>query len=769
MVQAFSRKAMLALGLLLLGVAGFQSQQAPTYESAVVPVLRQTCAGCHNENLASGGVNLKPLEQRQSFSSQREQWETVLRKLKTGEMPPPAVQKPAGLASMMRAIETELDRLDRNTKPDPGRITARRLNRTEYRNTIRDLLGVEFQATQEFPTDDSGEGFDNIADVLTISPLLAEKYLAAAERLSARALGLVRLPKPISASYAADVGGGQLAATNGSAKRMGTSFIDRAHRIEYDGDYVIQAGLSGHRGPEGKPVTMGFWMDGVLLYSEEVATTPPKSVYFSPYEVKEFKVFLPEGLHTFRLGFMNDEVGASMPRARAFDSAANKYPHYIGLLGPEAPTTEPASRRKILICDPASGRACVQRIVSNLARRAYRRPAKPNEVASLMKLVDLAQQEGMDVQHGIQTALTAILVSPDFLFRIERDAEPRNPTATHRVSDIELASRLSYFLWSSMPDDELLALAENNRLSNAAALDAQITRMLADPRASALSDNFAGQWLETRNLDSVKPDPERFPEWNVELKDAMRTETRMFFDSILRENRPITEFLTARYTFLNELLARFYGIDGVKGSEFRRVELSISERGGLLSQASILTVSSYPTRTSVVLRGRYVLENILGSPPPPPPANVPPLDEEKSGVVQSLRQQMEQHRSNPTCAACHSKMDPLGFALENYDAIGKWRAMDGKFPIDTSGSLPDGTRFAGPADLRQALSTRVPQFGEALTRKMLIYALGRGLESYDRRSVNSILSNWEKKDYRFQSLIFEIAHSLPFQSRRGEQ
>jgi hypothetical protein len=769
MVQVLARKAALALGLLLIGAVGFQSQQAPTFDSAVVPVLRQTCAQCHNENLASGGVNLKPLEQRQSFSSQREQWENVLRKLKTGEMPPPAVQKPAGLPSMVRAIESELDRLDRNTKPDPGRITARRLNRTEYRNTIRDLLGVEYQATQEFPTDDSGEGFDNIADVLTISPLLAEKYLVAAERISARALGLVKLPKPISASYAADVGGGQLAATNGTARRMGTSFIERAHRIEYDGDYVIQAGLSGHRGPEGKPVTMGFWMDGALLYSEEVATTPPKSVYFSPYEVKEFKVFLPEGLHTFRLGFMNDEVGASMPRARAFDSAANKYPHYIGLLGPQVPSAPPESRSKILICDPASGRACVQRIVSNVARRAYRRPTKPNEIASLMKLVDLAQQEGMDVQQGIQTALTAILVSPDFLFRIERDAEPRNPTATHRISDVELASRLSYFLWSSMPDDELLALAESNKLSNAATLDAEITRMLKDPRASALADNFAGQWLETRNLDSVKPDPERFPEWNVELKDAMRTETRMFFDSILRENRPIAEFLTARYTFLNELLARFYGIDGVKGSEFRRVELSMPERGGLLSQASILTVSSYPTRTSVVIRGRYVLENILGSPPPPPPANVPPLDEEKSGVVASLRQQMEQHRANPVCSSCHSKMDPLGFALENYDAIGKWRAMDGKFPIDTSGSLPDGTRFTGPADLRQALSTRLPQFGEALTRKMLIYALGRGLESYDRRSVNSILSNWEKKDYRFQSLIFEIAHSLPFQSRRGEQ
>src|SRR5262245_15053224 len=385
MMQSFTRQTVLTLGLFIAGVAGARSQQALTYESHVVPVLRETCASCHNENLSYGGVNLKPLERRESFSSQRELWDTVLRKLKTGEMPPPTVKKPAGLASMIRAIESELERLDRNTKPDPGRVAARRLNRVEYRNTIRDLLGVEFQTNQEFPTDDSGEGFDNIADVLTISPLLAEKYLAAAERISARALGLVKLPKPISASFAADVGGGQLAGTNGTARRMGTSFIERVHRIEYDGDYVIQAGLSGHRGPEGKPVTMGFWMDGALLHSEEVATTPPKSVYFSPYEVKEFKVFLPEGLHTFRLGFANDEVGAGMPRARAFDSAANKYPHYIGFLGPEAPSTEPAGRKQILICDPASGRACVQRIVSNLARRAWRRPTKANEVISLMK------------------------------------------------------------------------------------------------------------------------------------------------------------------------------------------------------------------------------------------------------------------------------------------------------------------------------------------------------------------------------------------------
>jgi Protein of unknown function (DUF1592)/Protein of unknown function (DUF1588)/Protein of unknown function (DUF1587)/Protein of unknown function (DUF1585)/Protein of unknown function (DUF1595) len=757
-----------ALALILSVAAWIRSQDSNSYETAVVPILRQTCSQCHNETTTSGGLNLKPMDRKESFVSHRAEWETVLRKLKAGEMPPPTMRKPDGLAAMVTSIERELDRLDQGVRPDPGRITARRLNRTEYRNTIRDLFGVDFQATQEFPTDDSGEGFDNLADVLTISPLLAEKYLAAAERISARALDLVRLPKPISASYSAVQGGGQIAGTTGTAQRAGTSFIEVTHRVEYDGDYVIQAGLSGHRGPEGRPVTMGLWMDGTLLYKEEVATTPPKTVYFSPYELKEFKVFLPEGRHVFRLGFMNDEIGANMPRDKRFDSAANKYPSYLEFLGPQRPSEASASRKSILICDPASGRACVERIVSALARKVYRRPVKSAEVASLLRVADSARAEGLSAEQGIQTALTAMLVSPDFLFRIERDAQPRNATAAHRVSDVELATRLSYFLWSSTPDDQLLELAERGRLSNPAVLDQQVERMLADPRASALSENFAGQWLETRGLDSVKPDPEKFPAWNAELKEAMRTETRLFFDSILRGNRPISEFLTARYTFLNEQLARFYGIEDVKGMEFRRVDLQNNERGGILGQASVLTVSSYPTRTSVVLRGRYILENILNSPPPPPPPNVPPLDEETTGVKQSLREQMEQHRSNPACAVCHSKMDPLGFALENYDAIGKWREKDGKFPIDTDGTLPDGTRFNGPSGLRDALATRTPQFAEALTQKMLVYALGRGLESYDRRSINSIMRNWDTKGYAFQSLIFEIVRSLPFQSRRGE-
>jgi hypothetical protein len=385
-----------------------------------------------------------------------------------------------------------------------------------------------------------------------------------------------------------------------------------------------------------------------------------------------------------------------------------------------------------------------------------------------MQSVSLAKKENLTTEQGIQLAIQAILVSPHFLFRIERDPDPTDPGKVHKISDLELASRLSYFLWSSMPDDQLLNLAERNRLRAPAVLDAQWKRMLADERSAALADNFAGQWLEIRNLDEVKPDPQKFSDWGPELRDAMRTETRMFFETMLRENRPLPEFLDARFSFLNERLAKHYGIEGVAGPEFRRVELSTDQRGGILSHASILTVSSYPTRTSPVIRGKYVLQNILGAPPPAPPPDVPALDEEAVGNAGSLRQQLEKHRSNAVCASCHSRMDVLGFGLENYDAIGKWRTLDGKFPVDVSGTLPNGKSFSTPAELRVLLKEELEDFSRAITEKMLTYALGRGLERYDRKTLNEITKNLAASDYRFQTLIQQIVHSLPFQSRRGE-
>jgi len=506
-------------------------------------------------------------------------------------------------------------------------------------------------------------------------------------------------------------------------------------------------------------------MDGKLLKQVEAEAKPSKLVYFSPYSEAKFRVFLPAGDHAIRVGFIGDHFPENLAEKDLYNKKKNKYPETVTISGPFPSTVEKASRKKIFVCDPKSGQLCVEKIIAMLARHAYRRPVSKTEVDGLMKFVALARSNGEDTDHGIQLALEAMLVSPHFLFRVERDLDP---SRVHRVSDLELASRISYFLWSSMPDEEMLGLAEKGRLHEPAVLDAQVKRMLANSRYSALAENFAGQWLEIRNLDSVKPDPDKYLMWGPELKNAMMTETRMFFNYVLQENRPLSEFLDAKYTFLNERLARFYGIQGVTGPEFRKVDLTGDQRGGILTQASVLTVSSYPTRTSPTIRGKYVLNNILGTPPPPPPPDVPALDASKVGSEVSLRKQLEEHRSNPACASCHSKMDVLGFGLDNYNGIGKWRTKDGKFPIDAAGTLPGGKSFASPAELKLILLSALPEFSRCVTQKMLTYALGRGLQSFDTPAVNQIQTRLAAANYPFQALVFEVVHSLPFQSRRGE-
>jgi mono/diheme cytochrome c family protein len=739
---------------------GQPAQRDAGFEQSVRPFLTEHCYGCHNADMKTGGLNLEAYSTVASIVQDRQRWEEVLKKIRTGEMPPKGMPRPkdAEKRTVIQWIENLFEQVDQQSSPDPGRVTARRLNRNEYANTVRDLLGVDFRATQEFPVDDSGDGFDNIADVLTISPVLMEKYMAAAERIAARAIGADPLPKkPIEAEYSRK---------NMNLRRLNPSAVEATHRVEWDGEYVIRFGLPGERSADAKPVAMGFWMDGKLLNTIQVETKPSKLVYFDPYSEEEMRLFLPEGDHAFRAAFINDDFVKGLSPKDIYDNKKNKFIGSMLFVGPFPAQTEKASRKKILICDPNSGPVCVEKIVSQLARRAYRRPVTKAEVASLVKLVNMSKTEGLSAEQGIQVAVQAMLVSPYFLFRIERDQDPTDPTRIHKISDVELASRLSYFLWSSMPDDELLALAEAGNLR--ASLDAQVKRMLADEKSAALADNFAGQWLETRNLDVVKPDPQKFPSWGPELRDAMKTETRMFFEAMLRENRPLSDFLDARFTFLNEALAKHYGIEGVTGAEFRRVELKTDQRGGILSQASVLTVSSYPTRTSPVIRGKYVLQNILGAPPPAPPPDVPVLDEGAVGNTGTLRQQLEKHRSNPTCAACHNRMDVLGFGLENYDAIGRWRTMDGKFPIDVSGTFPNGKSFVSPAEMRALLKGELPDFARCLTGKMLTYALGRGLEPYDKRTVNGISRKLEASGYPFQTLIYEVTQSLPFQSRRGE-
>jgi hypothetical protein len=736
--------------------------RSENFETAVQPVLAKTCAPCHNESLSSGGLNLNAFATPDSVSQHREGWEMILRKIKTGEMPPKGVPRPPApqIDALTKFIQSEFEKADRNVKPDPGRVTARRLNRNEYSNTIRDLLGVEFHAEKNFPTDDSGDGFDNIGDILTISPVLMEKYLTAAERIAASAIGADPLPaKPLEKQYHA---------RDKTIRRLDVSTVEAAHRIEWDAEYIVRIGLPGERGADAKPVAMGFWMDGKLLHTMQVETKPSKLVYFNPYSDEQMRLYLPEGDHVFRAGFINDDFVRGLSQKDALSAKKNKYIDSITFVGPFPSKVEKASRKRILICDAGLGAACVEKIVGALAPRAYRRPVTKSEVASLVKFVSMAKAEGQTVEQGIQLAIEAMLVSPNFLFRVEHDPDPVDPVKTHSVSEIELASRLSYFLWSSMPDDELLGLAESHKLRAPGALDAQVKRMLADPRSAAFADNFAGQWLETRNLDFVKPDPQKFAAWDPELRDAMKTETRMFFDSILRDNRPISDFLDARHTFLNERLAKHYGIGGVAGPEFRRVELTTDQRGGILSQASVLTVSSYPSRTSPVIRGKYVLQNILGAAPAPPPPDVPVLDEAAVGNAGSMRQQLEKHRANATCASCHSRMDALGFGLENYDAIGRWRSMDGKFPIDSTGTLPGGKSFSGPAEMTALLKDDLPKFSRCLIEKMLTYALGRGLQRYDNRTVDSLNRQLAASGYGLQTLVHEIVGSLPFQSRRGE-
>jgi hypothetical protein len=573
-------------------------------------------------------------------------------------------------------------------------------------------------------------------------------------------VGADPLPKPLEAQYANK---------DKKIRRVDFSTIEINARVEFDGEYVLRFGLQGERAEDAKPVTLALWMDGKLLNSMPVETKPSKLVYFDPYSEEQMRLFLPEGNHVFRAAFLDDEFIKTVAPADAYNRKKNKFIDSIVFVGPYASKAERPSRRKIFLCDPNSGPACVEKIVANLAHHAYRRPVTKAETASLVKFVGIAKANGQNTEQGIQLALQAMLVSPNFLFRIEHDTRPTDSAAAHPVSQLELASRLSYFLWSSMPDDELLALAEAGKLRDPGTLDAQVKRMLADERSSAIADNFAGQWLELRNLDVVKPDPQKFPDWSPELRDAMKMESRLFFDHILRENRPLSEFLDARYSFLNERLAKHYGIAGVKGPEFRRVELDTEQRGGILSHASVLTVSSYPTRTSVVLRGQYILNNILGSPAPPPPPDVPKLDEKSVGTSASLRQQMEAHRADAMCASCHNKMDPLGFGLENYDGIGKWRAMDGKFPVDASGVLPNGKSFTTPAGMRTVLKSQLPQFSRCMVQKMLTYSLGRGLGPNDRRVVDEIDAKLAASGYGFQTLIYHIVRSLPFQSRRGEQ
>jgi hypothetical protein len=752
----------IALGLVAARPVG-HAQQAPpaaNFDGDVRPILDEVCTRCHNEKKANAGLNFTPFMNPATLASRRDTWEMIVDKVKSGDMPP-VDEDPLSAherAAMVSYLESAFARADRDLKPDPGHVPVHRLTRVEYANTVRDLLGVDFRTTDAFPPDDSGYGFDNIGDVLTVSPALMQRYLAAAEAIAARAVGGGPLPSP------------GVFTRRSRVRKVVDGVLELKDIVDYDAEYAIRVGVTGHRGENDPPVTLDISVDGKTVKTITVPvqlTAVNKQGGATQRALYEARVFLPGNEHTFRAAFVNDVMLASIPPKSRGDTSQNIFPEFIDVAGPFKPTAPHVVKKKALVCDPASGRSCVDRIIATLVRSAYRRPVTPADLAPIDRVYTKARARGYPAAEGVQFAIAAMLVSPNFLFRVEKS--PPSGTVA-RVSDLELASRLSYFLWSSMPDDQLLRLAEGNRLHLPEVLRAQVTRLLEDPKSAALADNFASQWLGTRTLDGITRDQMKFPEWNADLREAMKTETRLFFDAVLRENRPISDFIDGKYTFLNARLARHYGIAGIDGPDFRRVELTTDERSGIFTQASVLTVSSYPTRTSVVLRGKYLLETVLNAPPPAPPPDVPPLDEKDLGVAVSHRERLEAHRADPLCASCHNKMDPLGFGLENYDAVGHWRTSDGPFPIEPTGTFPGGRQFSGPVELKAQLRGHMPQFARSLAERMLTYALGRGIDApYDRLVVKEVVAKTSADDYRIQALIQGIVDSVPFQHRRGER
>jgi mono/diheme cytochrome c family protein len=761
------------------------AQPAPAtdaFEQNVASFVSQNCTMCHNEKAKTAGLVLTKYHTTAEMVHDRDIWEKVVRRVRAGEMPPKGLPrpKPDAIAAVTAWIESQFEEADRNTPADPGRLTAHRLNRAEYNNTVRDLLAINFQPSADFPADDSGYGFDNIGDVLSVSPVLMEKYLTAATRIANRAIPSDTLPGPTRIRFSPE--------HNPNDDGM---MLENTFDLPAEGDFDLHAVVNGRK----DAFRIHLFLDGKEVQTSDVLIEKDKPrsyglklrVPYGEHNVvakMEPRAPSPEEVATAEKLKVAEEAAYQKALAKhpedakeiARQRALSNPPTYIDALefrGPFNPSKPPLPEayHRVFVCGHAPGHhtaQCTRTNLAHLARLAYRRHVTPAEVTRIVDLVNAAQKQGMTYDQSMRIGLEAILVSPNFLFRMERDPRPDDPTAVHPVNEYELASRLSYFLWSSMPDEQLLNLADNHQLREPAVLQAQIKRMLSNPKSDALIDNFAGQWLELRNLDSIHPDPDEFPQFNAQLRKAMYTETEMFVKSVVREDHSILDFLDGRYTFVNERLAKFYGIPGVTGDEFRKVSLDGTQRSGVLTQASVLTVTSYPTRTSPVLRGKWILENVLNTPPPPPPPGVGSIDAKGGPLAGTMRQQMEKHRADPTCASCHTRMDPLGFALENYNAVGKWRTEDANQPIDASGALPSGKKFSGPAEMKAILMSSQDSFAECLTEKLMIYALGRGLENYDRRAVKQITTDLSKNGYRFSTLITGIVNSVPFQMGRGD-
>ena len=780
----------------------------PDFAKTGYAFIQKHCTECHGEKKSEGEIALHNFKDEASVLKGRKLWIRAMKMVASGEMPPVKQPRPAPaeLDTFTHTISAIFEKADRNAKPDPGRVAMRRLNRVEYNNTVRDLLNIDFNAAEDFPSDEVGHGFDNMSDVQWISDVLMERYIAASESIAMRAIA-VSAPQPVTRYQAGkflepagptvpDKKYRPISGENPADPIM-SGPLHTPHKVPNDGEYNFKTHVYAEV-PAGQTVKVALLVCGPNvpkpatdkeakeLFGAAVQNLRPfqivkigevKSRAEKGADVIQIRLPANSGLERIAVAIVKPTDGKPVPKV---------FVEWLALDGPL--DTRPYFQRKNMTYSPETPKEKKSReVLMRVASRAYRRPATEPEILRLLKIVEEAEKRDEKWEAGILYAIEAILISPKFLFRSEILPVPSG-TATavkdvYPVSEYELASRLSYFLWSSMPDDELFALAEKKQLS--ANLDAQVRRMLKDPKSRALIDNFAMQWLQLRRLATIAPDAKAFPKYNWKLKAAILEETSLFVDAIIREDRSILDLIDSNFTFLNETLAEHYNITDtngtqggqkpskpggkpIKGKEFRRVELTDGQRGGLLTQASILTVTSNPTRTSPVKRGKWVLEQLLGTPPPPAPPNIPEL--ENSGqLTGTLRQRMEQHRANPSCANCHARMDPIGFAFENFDAVGAYRSKDGKNPIDASGTLPSGQSFKGYVELKGILKDKKDQFSLCFTEKLLTYALGRGLEMYDKRSVDRITEALKKDNYKFSTLAIEICKSEPFRLRRGKE
>jgi cytochrome c5 len=789
MLRNFYKRALLALGLVLSGGA---LHAEPGSAAASRAAFDKYCVGCHNQKLKTANLTLDTADLTK-VAEHGEMWEKVILKLKLGMMPPAGLPRPDDSVRLgvVQYLQSELDRAAAE-HPNPGRPLVHRLNRSEYGNAIHDLLGFDVDVASLLPPDDSSYGFDNVAEALGSSPALLQAYLAAARKISAVAVGDPHMEAGgVTYSVRQDLSqdthieGLPLGTTGGAVFR---------HVFPADGYYdfrirLYRTNLDTTRGLE-QPHRMELSIDGerVLLATlggnQDLAALQQHTTDVSDAidaNRLRIRVFVKAGERDVAAAFV-EEVPARFAtrRLQSFVRDFNTYdaegaPHLKSLTiqGPfeSKGAAEPVGR--IFVCRPPNPakdaqdeNTCARRVLSTLAHRAWRRNLSTAEIDGLMSFYQTGRKTG-NFDAGIEFALRRILAAPSFVYRAELEPESLKPGETYRIGDFELASRLSFFLWSSIPDDALLDLAAQNKLHQPEILAREVRRMIADPRAGALVTNFAGQWLQLRNLQGIQPDPEKFPDFDDNLRRAFRQETELFFESIVKDDRPVPDLMTADYTFVNERLARHYGIPGVFGTDFRRVQVADENRRGLLGKGAVLMVTSHANATSPVLRGKWVLENILGSPVPPPPPDVPALKETEPGAVpRTMREQMEQHRANAVCASCHKTTDPIGFALENFNEIGGWRTTnEGGVPLNTAVVLADGTRVGGVGDLRTDLTKNPEAFVQTFTEKLLIYALGRGVTWQDMPAIRHILSEAQPRDYRFSALVSGIVNSVPFEMR----